>query len=81
MPIINSSADGGGVMERGERERLWEGYCGTYQLNVAGRVQNEVLGFEISIDDATAVQVDERFDDGRRVEPCHAVVKRTSDFR
>lgn len=46
-----------------------KGGVSAYQLGVSPAVQNEVFGFQVSVNDAFGVQVGERFDHAARVEP------------
>ncbi len=45
------------------------------QLDVAPRLQQQVLRLQVSVDDVTRVQVVERFQDAGRVEPGRRVVE------
>ena len=48
-----------------------------YQLGVAALVQDDVLGLEVPVDDAPALEEGQRLDHAARVEPRGAVVKGT----
>lgn len=47
-----------------------------HQLGVASLVQDDVLRFEVSVDDSSRVQVGQSLDDASGVEPSGAVVER-----
>lgn len=52
-----------------------KGGASAYQLGVSSAVQNEVFGFQVSVNDAFGVQVGERFDHAARVEPGGGIFK------
>lgn len=47
-----------------------------YQLGVTSVVQDDVLRFEVSVDDSSGVQEGQSLDDAAGVEPGGAVIKR-----
>ena len=49
-----------------------------YQFDISALVQNDVLRLEVSVDDTSAVQEDERLDNTRRVKPGGGVVEHLS---
>jgi len=54
----------------------WRG--STYQFGISDRVKDKVFRFEIAIDDAAIVNIDERFHCARRVEPSRIVVEKVA---
>ena len=46
-----------------------------YKLDISGAVEQQVLGLEVAVDDAAAVEVVEGLDDAAGVEPRGGVVK------
>lgn len=50
-----------------------------YQLSVSPVVQNDVLGFQVSVDDPSGVQERQSLDDAAGVEAGGAVVKRAPE--
>jgi len=52
-----------------------QGSVTVYQFGVAVRIKDQVFWFEIAVDDAAVVQVDESLDSACRVEPRRRVVE------